>query len=309
MSLAVYGLSFVATAGYAWVGGLAGMIAAHALLPRAWPPAWLLPLGGLVTAAAYRPLHTGAWDQRSILQAALISCAGYFSMAASRAGSDALREEGGGEAGPGDTLLLSVALAVLAPVYLAAAWYPHVPLLWCALVMAPAALLPGAQGVRPPEPVAGRARFGLAETALLVAAADLSQVIYEYGVFARWAPHMGVAMVCATAGAEIAGWKLRLAAPILLSVAGANYVLAAAMPGFVLNPIHSAVAGAALGWALARAMPAYGRVAALVAAGMALSFGISANLSLSWLRLALPAAGIAAWAARRDWGKGLRGQP
>ena len=263
-----------------------------------------LGLAGIGAAAlAYRGLHMDYWDEQSTALALRLAALGVLSVLLSAAGGARLRQRALDEPGRGAARGRAAALVAIGAAWLGAGLYPFVPLLAIGVVFALAACdrphTPAgpARGPTPDAEPLRPLRFGILRFGIVLVALDLSLVVFDCGVSLDWAPHLALAFAAAAAAASAPrAWRLAI-----LGLGSASFVLAALAPVYVLFYAHSAIAGAALGVLLARALEvgcarADGLVLAGASAawtfGLALSVVFSLNLEFAVWRVVL-LAGVA----------------
>jgi len=260
VGLSVYGIDLASVSGYLYVVPL---FLAPAVLPRlgAGTFRWLrrhvrvlVTLGVALGAVAYRPLHLGFWDEQSLAQSAAVSGLGLVSVVVGWLGVTQVSNH------PGRTpMALAGALAVVAVFFFFSRWYPLIAILGATLCLAPTVTLRWDPEVAGVAPRTERTPF-LSALALYLAA-ELGQVVWDWGVDSSWGPQLALAFVTAALVAMVwwlAGPRVTANAPghprIVARAGVAALVLAAAVsvgtawqPSFVLHPLRQALLGLALG--------------------------------------------------------------
>jgi len=278
VGMSVYGVNFSPAGGWLY------------LIPLLLPPAVLSRLsrgaldrmrrsarilagsGALLGAVAYRPLHLGFWDERSLAQAVTVAAFGVVSAVVGWLALTQLAARPGHTPAP-----VAAALAVVAAFLALSSWYPMITLLGAALCLASATALRW-------EPVEVPARGGGPRAVFLGAlsfylAAELSQVAWDMGSDSSWGTLIAISFLTASALA-VAWWFMaeRLAAAshpwftagagaVAVAVAGTASAVTAWRPAFVLHPARHVLLGLALG-GLIVALLARTTVTASAAAGV-----------------------------------------
>jgi hypothetical protein len=260
VGLSVYGVDFGSVSGYLYVVPL---LLGPALLPRLGPETlkWLrhhvrplAAIGVALGAAAYRPLHLGFWDEKSLAQSAAVSGLGLVSVVVGWLAVMQVSSHPDQTPAP-----LAGALAIVAVFFFLSRWYPLIPILGVALCLASAVTLrwdPEEAGVpRRTE------RTPFLSALAFYLAAELGQVVWDLGVDSSWGPQVALAFVAAALVA-MAWWlsEARVAAKTTglswfaagggvaaLVIAGAVSAVTAWQPSLVLHPLRQALLGLALG--------------------------------------------------------------
>jgi hypothetical protein len=260
VGLSVYGIDLASVSGYLYVVPL---LLAPLVLPRlgAGPLGWLrrqvrplAVIGVALGAVAYRPLHLGFWDQRSLAQSAAVSGLGLISVVVAWLAVTHLSIRAGHT-----PVALAGALAIVAVFFFFSRWYPLILLLGSALCLAPAVTLRW----DPDEAVIARRteRTPFLSALAFYLAAELSQIVWDLGVDSSWGPQLALGFVAATLVVVVwwlSGARVAANAPgrprfvvgagvTALMFAAAVSVATAWQPGFVLHPLRQAVLGLALG--------------------------------------------------------------
>ncbi len=259
VGVSVYGVNFGLVGGWLY---LVPLLLPPAVLPRLGPSALdrlrrsarlLAATGVLVGAAAYRPMHLGYWDERSLPQAAAVCAFGLISAVVGWLALAHLARHPGHTPAP-----LAAALVVIAAFFALSRWYPMITLLGAALCLAPAVALRW-EDAEPPVPRARRRTLFLGALSFYLAA-ELGQAAWDTGVEASWGTLVAVALLTAAAVAVAwwcAGerltaatghpWFAAGAGAVALAVAAAASAVTAWRPAFVLDPSRHVLLGLALG--------------------------------------------------------------
>jgi hypothetical protein len=257
--LSVYGVDFGSVSGWLY---LIPLLLGPALLPRLSPGVLarlrrfarlLAGTGVLLGGVAYRPLHLGFWDDRSLAQAVAVSAFGLISVVVGWLALTQIATKPGRTPPP-----LAGALAVVAAFLALSRWYPLITILGAALCLAPAVTLRWEAG-EAPEPHRGRPTFFLGALAFYLAA-EVSQVVWDLGLDSSWGPMLALTFLTAAAlgatwwfaasryrAAVGHPWFAALAGAAALVIAGAASVLTAWRPAFVLHPARQVLFGLAFG--------------------------------------------------------------
>lgn len=248
----------------------------------------LLLLGVLAAGVAYRPLHLAYWDEHSSSQAATFVLLGLLSWSASRIGAGRLRLQ----PAPGK-LGLAGALVLLGLAWWSAALYPMMPTLMLGAGLALAAAL---------GPLTGEPRCVSAPRALvlpdrwwtwgaLLLGIDAWTCVWDYQWVPAWSGQLMVLFVAAAVGL----FASRRVGSLLLALGVLNFVLAALVRPWGIEPAHALFAGLALGVLLRRSLAdddgaaVGGRPLAGFSAywvlGLVLGLALYQNLSFNALRL------------------------
>jgi len=257
--LSVYSVDFGSVSGRLY---LIPLLLGPALLPRLGPGALarlrrsarlLAGTGVLLGSVAYRPLHLGFWDERSLAQAIAVSAFGLISVVVGWLGLTQVAAQPEHTPAP-----VAGALAVVAAFFALSRWYPLITILGAALCLAPAVTLRWEPGEVPAARAGERTPF-LSALAFYLAA-ELSQVVWDLGLDSSWGPMLALAFLTAAVLA-MAWWlaasrhKVTLGRPwfaagagaVALVIAGAASALTAWQPAFVLHPARQVLFGLALG--------------------------------------------------------------
>ncbi len=327
VGVSVYGVNFSLAGGWLY---LIPLLVPPAVLPRLRPPALdllrrsarpLAAVGVLLGAAAYRPMHLGFWDERSLAQAAAVCAFGVISSVVGWLALAHLAHHPARTPAP-----LAAALAAVAAVLALARWYPMITLLGAALCLAPAVALRW-EDAEPPAREARRRTLFLGALSFYLAA-ELGEAAWDAGVDSAWGPLLAVALLTAAAAGlawwfaakRFAGvashpWLAAGAGVAALAVAGTASALTAWRPALVLAPARHALLGLALG-GLIVAVFARTAVPGAAAAGVqgvwlafVLGLAVSAVYSAQFeafpygrLAFAAPAVAALAWEWRRAGG-------
>jgi hypothetical protein len=310
IALSVVGANFNSPVGYIY---LIPLLLAPLLLPRLGqrPRAWLrrharvlAAAGVLLGGLAYRPIHLAHWDGQSPVQALAVSAFGLVSAVVSWLAA--------GEASEGQSdgfWQTAAALAIVAVLFLTVRWYFLIPLLGAALFLAPAVTLRW----EPVEPGFARstARPLFANAFAFYLAAELGDVVWDFGVDPSWGPQIALTCVVASAVALARGLTGRRAATtaasrpwftptegaLVLAVTGAVSIATALYPVFILSPLRQAVLGLALGGlivaVLARVLGAADGAGASMGVWLWFTLGLAVSNLYSAQLLAYPAGRLA----------------
>jgi hypothetical protein len=324
VGLSVYGFDLGSVTGYLY---LIPLLVGPAVLPRLRPGtlSWLrrrshvmAAMGVLLGAVAYRPLHLGFWDERSVVQAGAISAFGLVSAVVGWLAVTQVADRPGHTPAP-----LAGAIVVVALFFFLSRWYPLIPILGAALCLAPVVTV---QWKEEAAVARGAHRGPFLGTLAFYLAAEVSQVVWDGGIDSSWGPQLSLAFLTAAAVAMvwwIAGrrisdgtlghpWFAAGAGAAALLIAGAASVATACRPAFVLSPIRQLLLGFAIGGLIVAVLGRMSRAAGGIAPGqnvwlwftigLAVSNLYSAQLEaypVGRLAFALPAIGAFAWERTR----------
>jgi hypothetical protein len=205
-----------------------------------------LVLGGLALTAllAARDLHFAWWDEHSFGQAILVSIVGILSCVASLIAAIRLSVWQGNHQASRSAALLLLGLG-----WLPALYYPMASLLVIALI----AML----SVVWSESVSGKISTGPGKPAPVIRylafllMMDISLMIWDFQVDSNWSLHLMVAIIAAALSSKMlqrAGDRnISVLIVALTAVISVNYLVAIIWPSFIINPVHSVIAGAGLG--------------------------------------------------------------
>lgn len=266
LGLVTYGSNLKITAGMIYIGMLLGLpiVAAivlhfrqHTLRPT-FELVFLL-LAAVVLAWVYRPLHMGFWDEASTPQAASLLAASVLVLITSLIGCARL-EQREVTAAPGASL--TVALLIIALLWVPALVYPLFPLFSCAAISLLALTLPPVkyEGLRPLPKLEKPAGQGWRKYGLFLVTLEGVLVALDYQGDTRWALHISGGLCAVAVGAWLwCGWFYKapvkrrgVMSLIIYELAVAAALFACIHPPFVLNVIHTLLIGLAAGWLFGR---------------------------------------------------------
>jgi hypothetical protein len=304
IGLVVFGGDFHSPSGYLY---LVPLLFLPALVPRLGPgpQRWLrrharlgLAAGLVLGVMAYRPLHLGFWDQRSLLQAATLAAFATVSLAACWLAAGSISA---GEAPR--PWHVAAALAILAGCYYVAHWYPDAPILGAALCMALGVAHPWPQDIAQAPTRLGR--FGFLDVACFAVAAGLTDFVWDKGLDTSWALQIAMAFLAAAVAALARAWPRSRPAIgpgdfdpvgcVSLTLAALASAATAIQPEFLLNPVRQVLFGLALGTLIGAVLDRAretGGAASLMRAWLAITLGVAVSSQFSNQLEAFPAARV-----------------
>ncbi len=313
VTLSIYGSEFELPSGR-YMSGLMLWLPAQVALSRglarrvaASPAAWsaLCTLAALTVTWAYRPLHFGWWDERSVGHALGVVLTGVASLFLSSCAAERLMESRAPWiAGlPGGLLLCAL------PWY-AAAEHPYFAFLGVALAAGTALASVPERTSQPPQadaPIAPVLPPSVLLWALSLATIDISLPVWERNLEGGFGPSIGAALASAALGAAAVRARGATALRWLLALGGLSYLATSLVPEWAVQPLHQVLPGAALGAALAgldlRAglLPLRGATLC-IGLGWLAAIGLTQNLAFAGARALFVLAPIALWCRARPGG-------
>lgn len=251
--LGVFGSDFDVLAGRLFIGLFVSLIVLDRFmsglvskLAGTWAERLLAIVATLLAGVAYRPLHLGYWDEHSVSQALAICALGIVSWGVSRVAAASVGSEARA-AGP--AIQLGPALVLIGLIWGSAWFYPMLPLLGLAAAFALRAATLSPARVASRAGSAFEVRFGAFEAmATVCIGVDAWLVVWDYQWITEWAPQLTLLFTVS----GIAYALPSRARGVALAVGALNFCVAVAQPSWVLNPLHAAAVGLALGALLAR---------------------------------------------------------
>lgn len=297
LGLVVYGSDFDEAAGNLYFIPLFVLPLLHWLKAKLLKPLasvaianTVLLVGAVVALLAYKQLHFAFWDEHSLPQAIALSLLGLLSYLASVIAAMRLSVWQGNH-----QQASAIAWLVLALTWLAAYYFPMIPLFVLAVILAVAGIW-SATGVKDLMSL-GSEKMPAARTVkylVFVLLLDLGLVVWDYQVNTSWAWYLSGAMIAAALGSWLAFTSSGKYLQLIIIIAAINFVSAVIWPGFILHHVHSGVAGLCLGWSIAYLMNAAGvrkqylpvvSAALWVFLGLAVGYGVYANLAYAQWRV------------------------
>ncbi len=257
IGLVVYGSDFDGVTGWLYVVPLVMMIVAHKpvwsrrfALCGGSPTKLLSGMGAAAGLFAYAPLHLSYWDEHSLSQAMWMALLGLCSYLLSVGAAGGTRFQ----PTPCPSCAVS-ALALIGALWLMAAYYPMIIIFFLAVLFIVAAF--GLRPLQPAQTIKDGNMQGdiIARYTLLLLAADIASVVWDYQVNTSWALYVGIGLLAAAFGYYINSVRRSDQIDQAIYIAAlVNFTLAAVWPAYLLWIGHAVVAGLCLGYILPQAI-------------------------------------------------------
>jgi len=244
IGLIVFGSDFKQGSGWIYTASVLLIIVLH-LSRRFWVARInqnaikLLALaGGVGGIWIYQPMHVGYWDERSFLQAILVSLLSIASAVISiRAQYHSEREINA------STVLLSAVVIVAS--WLAAAFYTMLPILTVSMILLAFVVLDNTTQFPAVEKSKQKTGFRY-RYAIFLMSLDMFLVVWDFKVDAEWAYYIASSLLIIFAVLMLPAFS-RFWTIVVYSIGAANYLIAIYYPSFVIVYAHSVWSGLVLG--------------------------------------------------------------
>lgn len=254
IGLIVYGSDFNEPTGWVYLGSLAFISILH-FSRRLWSvfmgrlaTMLFLLIGVTVGMVAYRDLHFSFWDEHSLKQAILVSILGVCSYLASVYAARVLLGKVSEDRLDHSATEMMKCLVIFAVVWLISVAYPMTAVIAVIIILAIAMVW-----LEPAVALLGKTVKGqfARQYLLFLFTLDAAIIIWDSEIDTRWGGYIALTMITTALGIYLAGLKKPAILYVGYGLGVLNIIVLIVFPVYVLNYLHSFVAGIALGICLA----------------------------------------------------------